>query len=346
MNITFLIGNGFDVNLGLKTRYTDFYPYYLGKKHGDLLFNAIADNYENWADLEVFLGQFLNQITPDDIDAFLDSKGVLENDLAEYLKAEEQCVSISEKATCTDFSQKIAGFYKEFSSKDQSEFTSWQKTISSVIRYHFISFNYTDALDKIVNQAKKQTFPGTHTCSSTRYQDELGNILHIHGTLINNLILGINDVTQIANPTLHDKKRLTDYIVKPSVNDSLGEQQTETAKRIIDNSDYVCVYGMSLGDTDRLWWEYLLQWLCGKSSRRLVLYIYGNQPTNPSGQQKLRQINKWKNTFFRKANTTNDIIEKTRSQIIVLIGSGIFDLPDVRLEVSRNKQRGMEPVEI
>lgn len=253
MNITFLIGNGFDVNLGLKTRYTDFYPYYLGKKHGDLLFNAIADNYENWADLEVFLGQFLNQITPDDIDAFLDSKGVLENDLAEYLKAEEQCVSISEKATCTDFSQKIAGFYKEFSSKDQSEFTSWQKTISSVIRYHFISFNYTDALDKIVNQAKKQTFPGTHTCSSTRYQDELGNILHIHGTLINNLILGINDVTQIANPTLHDKKRLTDYIVKPSVNDSLGEQQTETAKRIIDNSDYVCVYGMSLGDTDRLW---------------------------------------------------------------------------------------------
>lgn len=216
----------------------------------------------------------------------------------------------------------------------------------SVIRYHFISFNYTDALDKIVNQAKKQTFPGTHTCSSTRYQDELGNILHIHGTLINNLILGINDVTQIANPALHDKKGLTDYIVKPSVNDSLGEQQTETAKRIIDNSDYVCVYGMSLGDTDRLWWEYLLQWLCGKSSRRLVLYIYGNQPTNPSGQQKLRQINKWKNTFFRKANTTNDIIEKTRSQIIVLIRSGIFDLPDVRLEVSRNKQRGMEPVEI
>ena len=31
MNITFLIGNGFDINLGLKTRYTNFYPYYLEK---------------------------------------------------------------------------------------------------------------------------------------------------------------------------------------------------------------------------------------------------------------------------------------------------------------------------
>lgn len=29
MNITFLIGNGFDINLGLKTRYVDFYDFYL-----------------------------------------------------------------------------------------------------------------------------------------------------------------------------------------------------------------------------------------------------------------------------------------------------------------------------
>ena len=29
MNITFLIGNGFDIKLGLKTRYTDFYPTYI-----------------------------------------------------------------------------------------------------------------------------------------------------------------------------------------------------------------------------------------------------------------------------------------------------------------------------
>lgn len=27
MNITFLVGNGFDINLGLKTKYTDFTPF-------------------------------------------------------------------------------------------------------------------------------------------------------------------------------------------------------------------------------------------------------------------------------------------------------------------------------
>ena len=36
MNIVFLIGNGFDLNLGLKTRYRNFYDYYvaLPKKNG------------------------------------------------------------------------------------------------------------------------------------------------------------------------------------------------------------------------------------------------------------------------------------------------------------------------
>jgi hypothetical protein len=29
MNILFLIGNGFDLNLGMKTRYVDFYNYYI-----------------------------------------------------------------------------------------------------------------------------------------------------------------------------------------------------------------------------------------------------------------------------------------------------------------------------
>ncbi len=31
MNTLFFIGNGFDINLGLPTRYRDFYRYYIGR---------------------------------------------------------------------------------------------------------------------------------------------------------------------------------------------------------------------------------------------------------------------------------------------------------------------------
>ena len=49
MNITFLVGNGFDLNLGLKTKYTDFYPSYLAKGYNDILAKEIEDNDKNWA---------------------------------------------------------------------------------------------------------------------------------------------------------------------------------------------------------------------------------------------------------------------------------------------------------
>lgn len=41
MNITFLIGNGFDLNLKLNTQYSDFYKYYIKNDPKDLLSKSI-----------------------------------------------------------------------------------------------------------------------------------------------------------------------------------------------------------------------------------------------------------------------------------------------------------------
>lgn len=42
--ITFLIGNGFDLNVGLNTKYEHFYKYYIEKCPNDMLDKAIGDN--------------------------------------------------------------------------------------------------------------------------------------------------------------------------------------------------------------------------------------------------------------------------------------------------------------
>ena len=60
MYITFLIGNGFDINLGLKTRYSDFYDYYKYRATKDsviLRWMHEDDDKGNWADLETALGE-------------------------------------------------------------------------------------------------------------------------------------------------------------------------------------------------------------------------------------------------------------------------------------------------
>lgn len=74
MNITFLIGNGFDLNLNLNTRYTDFYKYYIKNDPKDLLSESIKEDYEMWSDLEVGLGEFLKDIDESQIKNFLTAK--------------------------------------------------------------------------------------------------------------------------------------------------------------------------------------------------------------------------------------------------------------------------------
>lgn len=325
MNITFLVGNGFDINLGLDTKYTDFYPYYCGKKHNDMLGKAIADNYECWADLEAELGRFLSCVNPNQIDEFLDSKATLEADLANYLLLEEERLDLSKANVINTFQKNLSEFYSEFSSRERGNYQNWSKQISDRIRYQFISFNYTSALDRIVSEARGIKEFSSHIAGSTRYIDEVGDILHIHGTLSGDLILALDNAKQIANPDLQSNPRITEYIVKSAINEALGEEKTEKAKRLITDSDYVCVYGMSFGDTDLMWWKYLLNWLQRKNSHKLVLYIYADKTKNPSGTEKLRQQDQWRDFFLRKVGAKDDIMTNLRGQVIVVLRSKIFD---------------------
>lgn len=57
------LGNGFDIGLGLKSGYKDFYPYFIKKsRENNMIKKEIEadkkENYLNWADLEVALGKF------------------------------------------------------------------------------------------------------------------------------------------------------------------------------------------------------------------------------------------------------------------------------------------------
>ena len=65
MNILYLFGNGFDINLGMKTRYVDFYEYYENKaSSSDLvkkLKSNIFSNIECWSDLELALGKYTSE---------------------------------------------------------------------------------------------------------------------------------------------------------------------------------------------------------------------------------------------------------------------------------------------
>ena len=77
MNITFMMGNGFDVGQKLKTSYKDLYPYFvINAKLDNIIRKEIEKDkeFENWSDLEVALGKFTGNISVEDEQRFINDK--------------------------------------------------------------------------------------------------------------------------------------------------------------------------------------------------------------------------------------------------------------------------------
>lgn len=339
MNITFLIGNGFDINLGLKTQYKDFYPYYLEKnqENDDLILNAIRNNsYELWADLETALGNMLSEISEDQIDHFLDDKERIEGFLLDYLTLQNKRFRISDSSSLNkELANKIAVFYKEFQAKWRIEYESFLREVTEEILFNFISFNYTSTLDKIINsftESNSNLSLGTHVGQNTRYNDRFGKIIHIHGDLNKGIILGLNDQNQINNDQLKNNQQLNDYMIKTRINEQYGALNQENAVKLIQNSRYVCVYGMSIGDTDNIWWVTIIDWLLKDPANRLVLYTHSDSQIQKSIAKAVRIGNKKKQKFLsKKSDIEENIYQRINSQIIVVPNPEIFNFKSISI---------------
>ena len=68
MNITFMIGNGFDLHLGMKTRFTDMYEGYIQSPSEDIVIQrfkedlkeSAGERYEKWSDFEIAMAAHAN----------------------------------------------------------------------------------------------------------------------------------------------------------------------------------------------------------------------------------------------------------------------------------------------
>lgn len=84
--ITFFIGNGFDLNMGLETRYDQFCEYYIQQSPEDFLAQSMKRDTELWSDVEIALGKITEQVPDGEEDRFGESKDLLEIDLGDYLE--------------------------------------------------------------------------------------------------------------------------------------------------------------------------------------------------------------------------------------------------------------------
>lgn len=342
MNITFFIGNGFDINIGLATQYSKFYPYFIKNASDNNMIKSWLDGNEKlWSDLEEKLGQEISKIPEGKLDKFYDDKDELDRFLIEYLEKEQEKYGFEDpEAIKKEFSKSMLNFFNELSVEDVA---SIEKTMELYrdedFMYSYITFNYTNILDGIIDlYDEKAAVIATHQGKGFTRHNRISQIIHIHGTTEEEMILGVNDVEQIGNDLLKDEEIFLDTFIKRRMNNSIGQRKTERAFDIINKSHIICVFGMSIGNTDKMWWEALVEWLVSNENNKLVIFWKGFEDALkkklPSKMIRLNESIKRKVFDKGRGKYDDSYYGKIKSRIMISYNSKIFSLPKLKDDVT------------
>lgn len=270
MDITFIFGNGFDIQLGLKTSYSDFLREYApgwndaSDSENICKFKEYlnqANNRELWADAEKAMGLHLQNYNDDTIEDYHERIEDFETQMIEYLESQQARCSYIEK-------WEIGRIFLDFISLSHNDVLNDRLSDSRADddledTYNFITFNYTDLLDNVVS-----------CCLNNKNITLNRNIFHVHGTLDTQIVMGVNDESQLdlrGGVTLTELIR--DELIKPQMNRRFKTGCESEAKAIINNSDVIYTYGISYGETDKMWWGVIKEWLKKDSKHKLIVFI-------------------------------------------------------------------------
>lgn len=290
-----------------------------------------------WADLEEQLGKSLENVEENEQEKFYEDKAELDGLLLEYLGQEQEKIPTlnKEKEISTEFARSLMTFYSGLSEVARNSITSTCEAYSNEeFKYCFICFNYTNSLDQIVNITRKLKSPiTTHQGYSGSKNNLLGTVLHIHGTLNEEMILGVNDIEQVNNTFLKNDEEFLDTFIKRRMNNSIGQRKTEHAQKLIEESHIICIFGMSLGSTDKMWWEEIVKWLSASDRNKLVIYYKGYKeelnrmlPVNT-----IRLNNRLKLEVLEKGGADMDSpnLDKVKQRIFISYNADVFNFKEI-----------------
>ncbi len=318
MNITFLIGNGFDLGVGLKTSYNDMYQSYIKKPSNSETIKAFKMDlsrrkpYDKWSDFEMGMAEYAQKLSSEYelIECVRDFK----SHMVEHLRKEnEKITSIIPRILMiqelkAELNRTKAFFYKELTPNIANQIDDLVS--NDMVEYNYIVFNYTTILEFIFR------------FTSTKDADD-NPPLHIHGSLERDVVLGVDDIDQINSSKYELTKKGKRAFIKTAFNEQFDKRRVDKAKRIISNSDVICTYGFSMGESDRTWTKALVDWLIADVNHHLVVYQYDKTEYNQYNFDEIMDIEDEKVEKLKlKLGLSSDALD---GQIHIPITGDIFN---------------------
>lgn len=333
MNITFLVGNGFDIAAKIDTSYEKFYDWY-GKKKSEIdhinkfrqtIKDDIKNGGKNWSDLEIGLGQHTKNYTIDNVSEFIECYEDVHEMIIKFIEEQKAQFNLEEipENEISLFKDGIVNFYQDLNPQEK-------RIINEIIdadrgndtKINFLSFNYTNTLDNIVSKISQSPLHQWTKQGSLRKMTVNKNIVHMHGTSNAYPVLGVDNATQIANQDLLSIPNFAEVMIKPQSVNAIGELWHTEAKTLISQSKIIGIFGMSLGESDATWWQSVLKWLKADSTRHLIVYWYTRNPPNGiSIVRKLEETKKAKDKLFSYLQLTDEELKNVQPRVHIAINT-------------------------
>lgn len=326
MKVVYLIGNGFDLNLGLKTAYSDFYKYYLNCIDNDVQISQLKlhlkhdknneGKYQYWSDLEIAMGEYTKEFSRrEDMEKVYNN---LNDNLRDYIMSVEQN-GIQDDIDKNKLKKDLAHPEEYLREVFKVDFRSFvKKWETHPYETYIISFNYTNTIEKILNMN------GPIEIGRTIYQRSnlLYPIIHIHG-LSNAPLIGLNDASQIGNDLFRDDIDTQEFLLKPKINEAVGHLNDRKSFELINQANLIYLFGVSLGETDKLWWEAVGERL--KRDCRIIYFVY-NPDEHPRPNELIRIRRKYKDFLLSKTKLTPEEKQAAFDRIFIVHNSDMFNL--------------------
>ncbi len=220
----FIIGNGFDLDLGLKTSYYSFieseeFNRLLSNNSSNTLARHVKNTFNKdknlWSDLEILIGEYANEFCKDELSVFKCQLEEVRRELKNYLNKQNSINSFAEQKNCRAF---------KFLNIVCNE-------LENKIPTTFINFNYTDTVYSRLKYINKEILENSGNTF---------NYINPHGNLKTDIAFGVSD-NFLKNGGLAYSFLKKGY----SINYNLSNWAN-----IYNKATNIYIFGHSLGITD------------------------------------------------------------------------------------------------
>ena len=164
---------------------------------------------------------------------------------------------------------------------------------------------------------------------------KMPELLHLHGSIEDGMVMGVSDEEQIANEAFRKSRNVTEDFVKPSFNEACLNNNNLICEKWINEADLIVLFGTSLGETDRKWWRMIgRQLLGGELDTMLIYFVFDKEKDcrlHPN--HRLRWTEELQQELLTKLVIPESRMSGVLSRICIGINKPIFHLESFPLSV-------------